>query len=95
MLGRRVDLATLANGGDIAECSDMFYSDARQVLYPGVARSMSEGWETARRRTAAAMGVGAYVAIVVVNFAYLYPVLAAQTLPYDAWRDRMWFTSWI
>ena len=30
----------------------MFYSDARQVLYPGVARSMSEGWETARRRTA-------------------------------------------
>jgi allantoicase len=52
VLGHRVDLAALANGGDIAECSDMFYSDARQVLYPGVARSMSEGWETARRRTA-------------------------------------------
>ncbi len=48
-----------------------------------------------RRRTAAAMGVGIYVAIVVINFAYLYPVLAAQTLPYDAWRARMWFTSWI
>lgn len=50
---------------------------------------------TARRRTAAAMGVGAYLAIVVINFAYLYPVLAAQTLPYEAWRARMWFTSWI
>lgn len=48
-----------------------------------------------RRRTAAAMGVGVYVAIVVVNFAYLYPILAAQTLPYDAWKSRMWFTSWI
>jgi allantoicase len=50
-LGSRVDLAALHNGGEIAECSNMFYSDARQVLYPGVARSMSEGWETARRRT--------------------------------------------
>ena len=48
-----------------------------------------------RRRTAAAMGVGTYVAVVVLNFAYLYPVLAAQTLPYEAWRARMWFTSWI
>ena len=52
VLGHRIDLAALHNGGEIAECSDMFYSDARQVLHPGVARSMSEGWETARRRTA-------------------------------------------
>ena len=51
-LGNRVDLASLHNGGDIAECSDMFYSDARHVLHPGVARVMSDGWETARRRTA-------------------------------------------
>ncbi len=50
---------------------------------------------SARRRTVAAMGVGSYVALVVLNFAYLYPVLAAQTLPYEAWRARMWFTSWI
>ncbi len=50
---------------------------------------------SSRRRTAAAMGVGLYVAIVVLNFAYLYPILAAQTLPYADWQDRMWFTSWI
>jgi allantoicase len=30
----------------------MFYSDARHVLYPGIARSMADGWETSRRRTA-------------------------------------------
>ena len=47
------------------------------------------------RRTAGALVVGSYVALVVVSFAWLYPVLAAQTLPYDAWRDRMWFSSWI
>ena len=48
-----------------------------------------------RRRRAAALGTGAYVALVVVNFAYLYPVLAARTLAYDDWRARMWFSSWI
>lgn len=52
ILGSRIDLAALHHGGDVAEISDMFYSDARLLLYPGVARSMAEGWETARRRTA-------------------------------------------
>jgi allantoicase len=51
-LGDRIDLAAIHHGGDIAECSDMFYSDARHVLYPGIAKSMADGWETARRRTA-------------------------------------------
>jgi dolichyl-phosphate-mannose-protein mannosyltransferase len=50
---------------------------------------------SARRRVSAAMGIGAYLAVVVINFAYLYPVLAAQTLPYEVWKSRMWFTSWI
>jgi len=52
VLGDRIDLAAIHHGGDIAECSDMFYSDARHVLYPGIAATMADGWETARRRTA-------------------------------------------
>lgn len=48
-----------------------------------------------RRRRVCALGIGAYVGVVILNLAYLYPVLAAQTLPYQAWRARMWFTSWI
>ncbi len=52
LLGDRIDLAAIHHGGDIAECSDMFFSDARHVLHPGVAGSMADGWETARRRTA-------------------------------------------
>ena len=48
-----------------------------------------------RRRTWGAVAVGTYLALVVVDFAYLYPVLAAQTLPYDEWRSRLWFSSWI
>jgi allantoicase len=30
----------------------MFYSDTRHVRYPGIAKSMADSWETARRRTA-------------------------------------------
>ena len=50
---------------------------------------------SATRRRTAALGTGVLVALVVLNFAYLYPVLAAGTLPYEAWQDRMWFSSWI
>jgi dolichyl-phosphate-mannose--protein O-mannosyl transferase len=57
------------------------------------------GWLLGRpgttRRTVASAGVGVYVSLVVINFFYLYPVLAAVTIPYDDWRARMWFTSWI
>ena len=48
-----------------------------------------------RRRATAATAIGVYVALVVLNFVYLYPVLAAQTLPYADWHARMWFSSWI
>ena len=45
-----VDLAALENGADVVACSDMFYSSARNLLMPGRARHMGEGWENARRR---------------------------------------------
>ncbi|MGI8531754.1 MAG: allantoicase [Geodermatophilaceae bacterium] len=45
-----VDLAALENGGDVTACSNMFYSSPRNLISPGQARLMGEGWETARRR---------------------------------------------
>ena len=48
-----------------------------------------------QRRRVAALGTGVYVAVVLLNFAWLYPLLAAQTVPYETWRDRILFTSWI
>jgi allantoicase len=45
-----VDLAALANGAVVAGCSNMFYSSPANLLSPGLARLMGEGWETARRR---------------------------------------------
>jgi dolichyl-phosphate-mannose-protein mannosyltransferase len=47
------------------------------------------------RRGVGAAIVGGYLLIVVLNFFYLYPVLAAKVIPYSAWHARMWFSSWI
>ncbi|GAA1709754.1 allantoicase [Fodinicola feengrottensis] len=45
-----VDLAALENGGRVTGCSNMFYGSPQNLLLPGLARVMGEGWETSRRR---------------------------------------------
>lgn len=45
-----LDLAALENGGTVTGCSNMFYSSPTNLISPGQARVMGEGWETARRR---------------------------------------------
>jgi allantoicase len=45
-----IDLAALENGGRLVECSDAFYSSAWNLIMPGRAASMADGWENARRR---------------------------------------------
>lgn len=45
-----VDLAALENGGLVTGCSNEFYGRPTQLIAPGLARHMGEGWETARRR---------------------------------------------
>jgi allantoicase len=45
-----IDLAALESGGGVSGCSNMFYSSPTNLISPGLARVMGEGWETARRR---------------------------------------------
>ncbi len=45
-----VDLAAAENGGMVTGCSDMFYSSAANLIQPGRAATMADGWENARRR---------------------------------------------
>ena len=47
---RTVDLAALEHGGTVVGCSNLYYGSPLRLIAPGVARSMREGWETARRR---------------------------------------------
>ena len=46
----RVDVAAAEHGGTVLDCSNRFYSTPANLLLPGSAATMGEGWETARRR---------------------------------------------
>ena len=47
------DLAALENGGRVdRRAATRFYGRRQQLIAPGLARTMGEGWETARRRDA-------------------------------------------
>jgi allantoicase len=45
-----IDLAAMEYGGRVVDCSDMFYSSPNNLLLPGRAQIMGDGWENARRR---------------------------------------------
>ena len=65
-----------------------------------LAVTMCLGWvlgpagASPRRRAIGAAMAGTFVLMVVVNFAYLVPILTDQTIPYDAWHARIWLRSW-
>lgn len=46
-------------------------------------------------RRLGAVVAGLVVALVILNFGYLYPILTDHLLPYNDWLTRMWLHSWI
>jgi allantoicase len=49
-IGGQIDLAAVENGGLVLGCSDMFFGHRHNLIMPGRAANMSDGWETKRRR---------------------------------------------
>lgn len=51
-LARRdeIDLAAVEHGALVLSCSDMFFGHRHNLIMPGRALNMSDGWETKRRR---------------------------------------------
>jgi allantoicase len=49
-IGGEVDLAAVENGGMVLSSSDMFFGHRHNLIMPGRAVNMSDGWETKRRR---------------------------------------------
>ena len=45
-----VDLAAVEHGGLVIGCSDMFFGSRHNLIMPGEALNMGDGWETKRRR---------------------------------------------
>jgi len=45
-----VDLAAIEHGAVVVACSDMFFGSRHNLIMPGDATHMGDGWETKRRR---------------------------------------------
>ncbi|MGI8334170.1 allantoicase [Actinomadura scrupuli] len=50
LAGLPLDLAALEHGGLVTACSNLFYARPDNLISPGQAQVMGDGWETARRR---------------------------------------------
>jgi allantoicase len=48
--GAEVDLAAVEHGGRVLACSDMHFGSRHNLIMPGRAANMGDGWETRRRR---------------------------------------------
>jgi len=48
--GDEADLAAIENGGLVVAASDMFFGNMNNMIMPGRAVNMGDGWETRRRR---------------------------------------------
>ena len=47
------------------------------------------------RRTAGVIVAGAFVVLVLVNFAWFWPIWTNGLLTQSEWLDRIWFPRWI
>jgi len=48
--GAEIDVAAVEHGGEVLSCSDMFFGVRGNLIMPGRAANMGDGWETKRRR---------------------------------------------
>jgi allantoicase len=48
--GEQSDLAAVVNGGFVVTCNDSFFGPKDNLILPGRAKTMGEGWETRRKR---------------------------------------------
>jgi dolichyl-phosphate-mannose-protein mannosyltransferase len=58
------------------------------ILYP------EAGPAGAERRTLGLIAVSCYVALVLTNFAWLFPVLTGQPISQNTWSMEIWLPSW-
>jgi dolichyl-phosphate-mannose-protein mannosyltransferase len=48
-----------------------------------------------RRRQWGIAGVGTFLALVVVDFVWMWPIFTGGLISYDVWHAHMWLPSWV
>jgi allantoicase len=75
-IGGEIDLAAVENGGLVLSCSDMFFGHRHNLIMPGRATNMGDGWETKRRRgpgydwTIIKLGAAGYIKRLEIDTSY-------------------------
>lgn len=84
-----IDLAAIERGGKVPACSDMFFGNKDNMISPGRAPNMGDGWETRRRR-----GPGHDWAIVKLGHAGMLKQIEVDTNHFKGnYPDRCWFDA--
>ncbi|GAA4699295.1 dolichyl-phosphate-mannose--protein mannosyltransferase [Nocardioides conyzicola] len=60
-----------------------------------IGRILGRSTAPSPRRTAGVVVVGAYLVLVLLNFAWFWPIWTNQLLTHSEWLDRIWFSRWI
>ena len=47
------------------------------------------------RRTTGVVVAGSFFVLVLLNFAWFWPIWTDQLLTHSEWLDRIWFARWI
>jgi dolichyl-phosphate-mannose--protein O-mannosyl transferase len=60
-----------------------------------IGKLIGHGRAPSRRRTVGVVISGAYLTLVIANFAWFWPIYTDGLLTHASWLDRIWFQRWI
>ena len=60
-----------------------------------IGRLLGDARSSPRRRTAGVVVAGSFFLLVLLNFAWFWPIWTNQLLPHGDWVDRIWFSRWV
>lgn len=65
------------------------------ALTLAIGRLIGPSREPTARRTVGVVLAGSFLVLVLMNFAWFWPIFTNQLLTHSAWLDRIWFSRWI
>lgn len=65
------------------------------ALTLGIGRLIGSSREPTTRRTVGVVLGGSFLVLVLMNFAWFWPIFTHELMTHSSWLDRIWFSRWI
>jgi dolichyl-phosphate-mannose-protein mannosyltransferase len=96
IIGVTLALGTMLGSGLQPRPARDLDAEAEDHTLRAVALERDEQYERGlRRRNWGIAGVSIYLALVVADFAWMWPIFTGGLLTYDEWHAHMWLPSWV